>query len=100
MRNLYFLVLFPLSILILVDASLHVKYLPGLEGPLPFELETGYVSVGESGDVELFYYFVKSERNPDKDPLMIWLTGGPGCSSICGFLFANGKQILFFLGFI
>ncbi|KAF3537527.1 hypothetical protein F2Q69_00018612 [Brassica cretica] len=93
MRNLYFLVLFPLSILILADASLHVKYLPGLEGPLPFELETGYVSVGESGDVELFYYFVKSERNPDKDPLMIWLTGGPGCSSICGLLFANGKQI-------
>ncbi|KAH0895572.1 hypothetical protein HID58_045140 [Brassica napus] len=79
-----------MGILILVDASLHVKYLPGLEGPLPFELETGYVSVGESGDVELFYYFVKSERNPDKDPLMIWLTGGPGCSSICGFLFANG----------
>ena len=56
-----------------------------------------YVSVGESGDVELFYYFVKSERNPDKDPLMIWLTGGPGCSSICALLFGNGKQIFFFL---
>uniref|UniRef100_M4EIL2 Serine carboxypeptidase-like 19 n=1 Tax=Brassica campestris TaxID=3711 RepID=M4EIL2_BRACM len=90
MRNIYFLVLFLLSILISIHASLHVKYLPGLEGPLPFELETGYVSVGESGDVELFYYFVKSERNPDKDPLMIWLTGGPGCSSICALLFGNG----------
>nr|VDC84834.1 unnamed protein product [Brassica rapa] len=90
MRNIYFLVVFLLSILISIHASLHVKYLPGLEGPLPFELETGYVSVGESGDVELFYYFVKSERNPDKDPLMIWLTGGPGCSSICGLLFGNG----------
>ncbi|KAL0874672.1 hypothetical protein Bca101_024377 [Brassica carinata] len=94
MNNVYFLLLFLLSILTsihhLADASLHVKYLPGLEGPLPFELETGYVSVGETGDVELFYYFVKSERNPQKDPLMIWLTGGPGCSSICGLLFANG----------
>ncbi|ESQ37037.1 hypothetical protein EUTSA_v10002783mg [Eutrema salsugineum] len=93
MRKFYILVLFLLSISSiyhLVDASLHVKYLPGFEGPLPFQLETGYVSVGESGDVEFFYFFVKSERNPKTDPLMIWLTGGPGCSSICGLLFANG----------
>ncbi|CAF2354158.1 unnamed protein product [Brassica napus] len=93
MRNLHFLILFLLSIstsIHYVVTSLHVKYLPGFEGPLPFALETGYVSVGEFEDVELFYYFVKSERNPQKDPLMIWLTGGPGCSSICGLLFANG----------
>ncbi|ESQ40898.1 hypothetical protein EUTSA_v10015495mg [Eutrema salsugineum] len=96
MRKLHFLVLFLLSIpsiYHLVDASLHVRYLPGFDGPLPFQLETGYVSVGESEDVELFYYFVKSESNPEKDPLMIWLTGGPGCSSICGFLFANGPLV-------
>ncbi|CAA7027114.1 unnamed protein product [Microthlaspi erraticum] len=94
MINLNFLVLLLLSISTsihyIANASSLVKYLPGFEGPLPFELETGYVSIGESGDVELFYYFVKSERNPVKDPLMIWLTGGPGCSSICGLLFANG----------
>ncbi|CAG7911635.1 unnamed protein product [Brassica rapa] len=97
MRNLHFLILFLLSISTsihyVVVTSLHVKYLPGFEGPLPFALETGYVSVGESEDVELFYYFVKSERNPKKDPLMIWLTGGPGCSSLSALLFANGPLV-------
>ncbi|KAJ7966507.1 Serine carboxypeptidase-like [Quillaja saponaria] len=61
-----------------------VKSLPGFHGPLPFELETGYVGVDESENVQLFYYFVKSERNPQNDPLMLWLTGGPGCSTLSG----------------
>ncbi|XP_052202522.1 serine carboxypeptidase-like 13 isoform X2 [Diospyros lotus] len=67
-----------------------VKSLPGFEGPLPFELETGYVGVGESEDVELFYYFVKSESNPKEDPLVLWLTGGPGCSSFSAFAYEIG----------
>ncbi|GMP38590.1 hypothetical protein CsSME_00009775 [Camellia sinensis var. sinensis] len=62
-----------------------VKTLPGYKGDLPFKLETGYVnvSVGKSDAVNLFYYFIESEGNPREDPLMLWLTGGPGCS---GFL--------------
>ncbi|KEH29042.1 1-O-acylglucose:anthocyanin acyltransferase [Medicago truncatula] len=68
-----------------------VEHLPGFQGPLPFELETGYVGLGEANDdMQVFYYFVKSESNPQKDPLMLWITGGPGCSSISGLLYQIG----------
>ncbi|KAK3221288.1 hypothetical protein Dsin_008313 [Dipteronia sinensis] len=52
--------------------------LPGFDGELPCYLETGYIGVGESNKSQLFYYFVESQRSPAHDPLMLWLTGGPG----------------------
>ncbi|KAI3803759.1 hypothetical protein L1987_31921 [Smallanthus sonchifolius] len=74
-----------------------VKTLPGLVGDLPFTLETGYVRIGGSDDdVQLFYYFIESEGSPKDDPLVLWISGGPGCSSIYALLYEIGPLTLNF----
>ncbi|KAJ9176107.1 hypothetical protein P3X46_011454 [Hevea brasiliensis] len=64
-----------------------ITYLPGFIGNFPSKHYSGYVSVGEKN---LFYYLVVSERNPSKDPVVLWLNGGPGCSSFDGFVYEHG----------
>lgn len=36
------------------------------------------------------YRFVECETDPSSAPLLLWLNGGPGCSSVDGLLTGNG----------
>lgn len=67
-----------------------VKSLPGFKGSFPSRHFAGYINVNEENDRSLFYYFVTSERNPAEDPVVLWLNGGPGCSSFDGWIYEHG----------
>ncbi|KAK1605750.1 hypothetical protein QYE76_029423 [Lolium multiflorum] len=67
-----------------------VQSLPGFDGALPFHLETGYVTVDEENGAELFYYFMESEGDPGRDPVLLWLTGGDRCSALSALMFEIG----------
>ncbi|XP_048551200.1 serine carboxypeptidase 1-like isoform X3 [Triticum urartu] len=56
-----------------------VTHLPGFDGALPSKHYAGYISVE-----------VLSERARAADPVVLWLNGGPGCSSFDGFVYENG----------
>ncbi|CAI0463706.1 unnamed protein product [Linum tenue] len=47
-----------------------------------FQQYSGYITVDEKKQKSLFYYFAEAEFDPFSKPLVLWLNGGPGCSSL------------------
>ncbi|KAL9264726.1 Serine carboxypeptidase 3-like protein [Drosera capensis] len=54
-----------------------------------FSHHAGYYKIEHSYDARMFYFFFES-RNSKEDPVVIWLTGGPGCSSELALFYENG----------
>ena len=50
--------------------------------------KSGLVSF-DNGD-DMFYWLFRSRRDADNDPVVMWLTGGPGCSSETALFYENG----------
>uniref|UniRef100_A0A1I8AT09 Serine carboxypeptidase n=1 Tax=Steinernema glaseri TaxID=37863 RepID=A0A1I8AT09_9BILA len=62
--------------------------LPGLTFHPNFTQYSGYLTI-PSGR-KLHYWLVESQNSPNEDPLVVWMSGRPGCSSLGGFLKEHG----------
>ncbi|KAG1897770.1 peptidase S10, serine carboxypeptidase [Suillus fuscotomentosus] len=49
---------------------------------------SGYLNITD--DKCLFFWFFESRTSPEDAPLVMWLNGGPRCSSSTGLLFELG----------
>ncbi|GLD91683.1 hypothetical protein PINS_up000216 [Pythium insidiosum] len=56
-------------------------------------LFSGYLPIGNGG--EAFYFFAESQsESAQSDPVLLWLNGGPGASSLAGCFSENGPLLV------
>eukprot|EP00931_Biecheleriopsis_adriatica_P016651 TRINITY_DN12224_c0_g1_i2.p1 TRINITY_DN12224_c0_g1~~TRINITY_DN12224_c0_g1_i2.p1 ORF type:complete len:484 (+),score=124.27 TRINITY_DN12224_c0_g1_i2:86-1537(+) len=71
-----------------VEAVLQIQSPSGLCDP-QVKQHSGYFTFGKAKK-QYFFWMFESRNDPANDPTVMWLTGGPGCSSMTGLLFENG----------
>ena len=84
MSKSYFIILL-FSILSLINTATKKKVEDLFNGLYEGDAYSGYLKTKREGD-ELFYIYLPAQKNADTAPIMLWLNGGPGCSSLFGLL--------------
>jgi cathepsin A (carboxypeptidase C) len=66
---------------------------PGFPEVPAFDIYSGYLDVPNSKGKALHYVFLESQNDPTTDPVVLWMNGGPGCSSMDGLFYEHGPYV-------
>ena len=84
MHCLIFALAAVLGVVAAAPAADLVTSLPGANFTIPFLHYSGYLKA--SNTKNFHYWFTEAYTNPKTSPVLLWLNGGPGCSSLGGLI--------------
>ncbi|XP_062984822.1 probable serine carboxypeptidase CPVL [Elgaria multicarinata webbii] len=68
-----------------------------LVGPLPganVKSYSGYLTVNKTHNSNLFFWFFPAQVKPENAPVLLWLQGGPGGTSMFGLFVEHGPYVV------
>eukprot|EP00062_Callorhinchus_milii_P015095 gi/632964986/ref/XP_007898667.1/ PREDICTED: probable serine carboxypeptidase CPVL [Callorhinchus milii] len=76
-----------------IEKARELSLVGPLEGPV-VKSYSGYLTVNKTCNSNLFFWFFPAQTQPETAPVLLWLQGGPGGTSMFGLFVEHGPYVV------